>query len=155
MSSLPVVNQVPRRSGALLEHLSRRMKVRSESVLEPFGLRLRHLVAMTVLRERAEITQADLATTLRLDRTNLVGLLNELEDRGLVARTRSPEDRRKHLVALTDEGRDLLARTEFALAAVEDEVLGALSGEQRETLYDLLAQATAGDGSCGPPMGTC
>ena len=37
------------RSGALLDHLARRMRLRSESVLAPLGLRPRHLVALTVL----------------------------------------------------------------------------------------------------------
>ena len=80
---------------------------------------------MTVLRDQGESSQADLAGTLQLDRTNLVGLLNELETDGLIERRRSPEDRRRHTVVLTDDGRERLARAEFALAAAEDIVLGA------------------------------
>lgn len=156
MASLPVVNQVPRRSAALLDHLVRRMRAGTEVVLEPLGLRPRHLVTLTVLRDRDGISQADLAATIQLDRTNLVGLLNELEERGLIARTRSPEDRRKHVVGLTAEGRRQLAQAEFALAAVENEVLAALSHEQREQLYDLLALATSAaphDDACDAAAG--
>ncbi|MET8997322.1 MarR family winged helix-turn-helix transcriptional regulator [Amycolatopsis sp. Hca4] len=143
MTSLPVVNQPPHRCGALLDHLARRLRLRSESVLAPLGLRPRHLIALTVLRDAGGSSQQDLAKFLEMDSTNVVTLLNELETENLVERRRSPEDRRRHLVELTDVGAKLLARAEFALAAVEDEVFSALSDDQRETLYTLLQQASS------------
>jgi DNA-binding MarR family transcriptional regulator len=143
VSSLPILNQAPHRSAALLVHLARHMRVRSEAAIAPLGLRARHLVALTVLRDQGGSTQAALATTLQIDRTNLVGLLNELEGQELIARRRSSEDRRRHMVELTDAGARLLAQAEFALAAAEDEVLGLLDREQREQLYSLLQLATA------------
>jgi DNA-binding MarR family transcriptional regulator len=153
MASLPVVNQPVHRSGALLDHLARRVRLRAETVLAPLGLRPRHLIALTVLRESPGTTQQALAATLEMDGTNIVGLLNELEAENLVERRRSPEDRRRHVVELTDAGVKRLAKAEFALAAVEDEVLGALSEEQRETLYSLLQQALAGtDASCAAAL---
>ena len=150
MVSPPVVTQpVEHRSIALLEHLARRMRVRSEAVLTPLGLRPRHLVALTVLRNRDDCTQQSLATTLEMDGTNIVGLLNELEAAKLIERRRSPEDRRRHVVDLTDIGAKQLAKAEVALAAVEDEVLGALDESQRATLYNLLLQAArGGETSC-------
>jgi DNA-binding MarR family transcriptional regulator len=96
-----------------------------------------------VLREGGGSTQQALSTTLQIDRTNLVGLLNELEADKLIERRRSSEDRRRHIVELTAAGANVLARVEAALAAVEDEVLGGLDDEQRETLYSLLQQATS------------
>lgn len=142
---LPVLNQPPHRSGALLDHLARRMRARGESVLAPLGLRPRHLLALTVLRDRPGCSQASLATTLEMDGTNIVGLLNELEADQLIERRRSPEDRRRHVVELTDLGNTLLAKAEFALAAVEDEVLAALDADQREMLYSLLHKAANGE----------
>ncbi|GIH66088.1 MarR family winged helix-turn-helix transcriptional regulator [Microbispora siamensis] len=144
MTSLPVVNQPVHRCGALLEHLARRLRLRSESVLAPLGLRPRHLVALTVLRDRGGSTQQALASTLEMDGTNVVGLLNDLEAEKLIERRRSPEDRRRHVVELTEAGAKRLAKAEFALAAVEDEVLGALDHDQRETLYSLLQQVATG-----------
>ena len=143
MTSLPVVNQPPHRCGALLDHLSRRMRLRSESVLAPLGLRPRHLIALTVLRDLGGSSQQDLAKILEMDGTNVVGLLNDLETENLIERRRSPVDRRRHVVELTDVGVKLLVRAEFALAAVENEVLCGLTDEQRETLYELLHQATS------------
>lgn len=121
------------------------MRVRSESALAELGLRPRHLVALTVLREQGGSAQQALAGTLRIDRTNLVGLLNDLESRDLVARRRSEEDRRRHLVALTPDGERLLDEAEEALGAAEDEVLRALDAEDRTTLATLLQRATRED----------
>jgi DNA-binding MarR family transcriptional regulator len=139
-----VIDQPARRSGALLELLARRMRGASEAALGEAGLRPRHLIALTVLRDVGESSQADLAGSLQMDRTNLVGLLNELEKEGLIERRRSPEDRRRHSVVLTTTGRERLARAEFTLSAAEDLVLGALTSKQRETLYELLQKAVAG-----------
>jgi DNA-binding MarR family transcriptional regulator len=144
MAQLHIVNQPAHRSGALLDHLARRMRLRAEAVLAPLGLRPRHLVALTVLRDRGGSTQQALAATLEVDGTNIVGLLNELEAENLIERRRSPQDRRRHVVKLTDAGAKQLAKVECALAAVEDEVLGALDASQRKTLYSLLQQAATG-----------
>ena len=129
-------------TSALLDHLARLARVRAESALAPHGLRPRHLVALTVLRDHGSGTQQALAAALRIDRTNLVGLLNELESDALVTRRRSIDDRRRHIVELTAEGMRRLAEAEGALAAAEDDLLSALEPEQRETLYRLLQQAT-------------
>jgi MarR family transcriptional regulator, lower aerobic nicotinate degradation pathway regulator len=148
MSSLPVIDQGPNRSAALLVHLARHMRLRSEAAIAPLGLRARHLIALTVLRDHGGSTQQALSTTLQIDRTNLVGLLNDLEAEALIARRRSSEDRRRHIVELTHAGAQLLAQAEAALAAAEDEVLSALDHDQRETLYRLLQQATTEAAPC-------
>lgn len=137
-----VVERSTHRSGALVDYLARHLRRRSESALAPLGLRTRHLVALTILRERGEITQQELARELVLDGTNVVGLLNELESRGLAERRRSAQDRRRHVVSLTEDGVALLCRAETALAAVEDEVFAALDPAQREQLHELLTAAT-------------
>jgi DNA-binding MarR family transcriptional regulator len=142
VTPLPVASQPVHRCGALLDHLARRMRVRAESVLGPLGLRPRHLVALTVLRDHGGSTQQALSGVLQIDRTNLVGLLNELEREGLIERRRCTEDRRRHTVHLTSLGSERLAELEFALAAAEDEILAGLDHAQRESLYQLLAQAS-------------
>ncbi|MDX6332663.1 MAG: MarR family transcriptional regulator, lower aerobic nicotinate degradation pathway regulator [Streptosporangiaceae bacterium] len=149
MAAQPEVTQTAHHSGALLDHLARRMRLRSEAVLAPLGLRPRHMVALTVLRDGGGSTQQALAATLEMDGTNIVGLLNDLEAKNLIERRRSPEDRRRHTVELTEAGATQLSNVEFALLSAEDEVLGALSETQRETLYNLLQQAARGsDVSC-------
>jgi DNA-binding MarR family transcriptional regulator len=148
MTVQPEVTQTAQHSGALLDHLARRMRLRSEAVLAPLGLRPRHMVALTVLRDGGGSTQQALAGTLEMDGTNIVGLLNDLEAKNLIERRRSPEDRRRHMVELTEAGAAQLAAVELALIAAEDEVLGALDDTQRETLYRLLHQAAGTGVTC-------
>jgi DNA-binding MarR family transcriptional regulator len=119
------------------------MRLCAEAALEPLGLRPRHLVALTVLRDHAGSTQQSLSAALQIDRTNLVGLLNELESAGLLERRRTSEDRRRHTVHLTALGSERLAEAESALTAAEDKVLGGLDEAQRESLYLLLQQASS------------
>src|SRR3981081_1438615 len=102
--SLPVVIQPTHRTAALLDYLARRMRLGAEAAPPPLGLRSRHLGARPVLREGGGSTQQALSTTLQIDRTNLVGLLNELEADKLIERRRSTEDRRRHMVELTAAG---------------------------------------------------
>lgn len=133
------------RSSALLSHLARLIRMRSESELEPLGLRPRHLIALTVLRANGGVAgQQELAAELQIDRTNLVGLLNDLEAEGLILRRRASEDRRRHIVELTAAGGERLAAAETAVGAAEDEILGALTDRQREQLFELLQKAAAG-----------
>jgi DNA-binding MarR family transcriptional regulator len=118
--------------------------------IAPDGLRPRHLIAMMLLREQdGTSTQQSLAASLRIDRTNVVGLLNELEGKRLVVRRRSEEDRRRHIVQLTKRGENELSKAERRFAVTEEEVLGALDKEERETLYTLLSRATKGRADCG------
>jgi DNA-binding MarR family transcriptional regulator len=129
--------------------------VGAEQLLAGFGLRPRHHIALTILRDVGETGQAGLASILQIDRTNLVGLLNELEEQGLIERRRSAQDRRRHTVALTAKGGRQLAKAEFALLAIESEVLSGLDEDERRQLHDLLQRAVGGctgahgdDGGC-------
>ncbi len=96
-----------------------------------------------MLRDHGGFSQQALAAALQIDKTNLVGLLNELERDGLIARRRSAEDRRRHIVEITEAGAAKLNEAEASLASVEDDVLGVLSESERETLYRLLQRATS------------
>ncbi|GAB3946695.1 MarR family winged helix-turn-helix transcriptional regulator [Micromonospora vulcania] len=142
--SVQPVEPAEHRAGPMLDHLARRMRLRAESVLTPFALRPRHLVALTVLRAEGGISQQALASTLEMDATNIVGLLNHLEAGGLIERRRSATDRRRHVVEITDTGAKRLNEAECALKNAEDEVLAALDPTERESLYELLRRATTG-----------
>jgi DNA-binding MarR family transcriptional regulator len=125
----------------LLDYLGRMARVHSEAALVPHQLRPRHLVALAILAESGATTQQDLGAALRLDPSNLVGLLNELDTRGLVSRRRSPTDRRRHIVELTEHGHVILDEVRTAVDALEAELLGGLDRDQRATLAELLRQA--------------
>jgi DNA-binding MarR family transcriptional regulator len=123
----------------LLSRLSKRVYRKTpESLL---GMSMRNFLVLSYLADRDGISQQQLGEILCIDANNLVLLLNELEAAGFAQRRRDPADRRRHIVELTDAGRDAFQRAEHAREAVEDDVLAALDAEERETLRRLLAKA--------------
>jgi MarR family transcriptional regulator, lower aerobic nicotinate degradation pathway regulator len=132
----------------LLEHLVRVGRRASESSMSPGGLRPRHLIALKLLSERGPANQQGLSEALSLDPSNVVGLLNELEERGLITRRRDRADRRRHIVELSPLGEDELTLAYARLSDVEDDLLSALNTDERATLYDLLVRAV---GANSPP----
>jgi DNA-binding MarR family transcriptional regulator len=126
----------------LLTRLAKQVYRRSSEEL--LGMHLRLLMALSYLRDHDSAPQQELAEALCMDANNVVLLLNELEDLGHVARRRDPEDRRRHLVELTTQGRRALTHAERAQESIEDEVLRALDAEERATLWRLLTRALHG-----------
>src|SRR5256885_3857933 len=126
-------------SMVLLTRLAKQVYRRTSE--EQLGMQLRHLVALTFLRDHAACPQQDLADAFCMDANNVVLLLNELEQLGYATRLRDPHDRRRHLVQLTSDGRSALARSEGAQGAIEDQVLQALEPGERKTLRELLSRA--------------
>ena len=141
----------------LLDYLARVGRRAAEASMAPGGLRPRHLIALKVLDEQGAVTQQALAETLSLDPSNVVGLLNDLEERRLITRRRDPEDRRRHIVEVSSLGEEELELANARLSCVENELLSALNDEERSTLYDLLVRAVGVATTCtlevGPP--TC
>jgi DNA-binding MarR family transcriptional regulator len=126
--------------------MARAMRRQFERAVAPLGLRARHLVALTHLKDHGPSPQQTLIEVLGLDASNLVALLNELEDADLIVRRRDRADRRRGIIELSPEGERLLLEVDRALEAVDDEILAALSFDERATLNDLLARA----GAAGP-----
>lgn len=129
--------------GPLFDLMTRRLRSAAESELDQFDLRPRHVVTLTLLRDAGEMSQSDLARSLGIDPTNVVVVLNELERRALVQRLRSPTDRRKHTVVLTEAGSAQLAAVEHALAGLEKRLFSALDAKEQATLHNLLMRAAA------------
>ena len=142
----------------LIEHLARVGRRAADTSLSGC-LRPRHLIALRLLHERGPMPQHGLGAALSLDPSNVVGLLNELEERGLVERRRDPADRRRHIVSLSANGADELALTYSRLGLVEDELFSALSAEERATLHELLLRvvgtATVASVALGAESSAC
>jgi DNA-binding MarR family transcriptional regulator len=107
-------------------------------------MHMRLLMGLSYLRDHDGAPQQELGDALCMDANNVVLLLNELEDLGHIARRRDPQDRRRHLVDLTLQGRSALASAEREQESIEDEVLAALDLEERATLWRLLSRALYG-----------
>src|ERR1700677_2535881 len=105
-------------SMVLLTRLAKQVYRRSSDEL--LGMQLRHLVALSYVRDHDACPQHELAEAFCMDANNVVLLLSELEQLASATRLRDPDDRRRHMVELTQAARDALARAERAQASIED-----------------------------------
>ena len=122
----------------LLKRLGYAAKEQAMAAYQQTGLHPYHHAILIALAEGSAETQGAIADTLGYDRGQLVGLLDELEERGLVERRRDPQDRRRHLVTLTAEGKRTLARLRTVARESEEDFLDPLTDEERETFHGLL-----------------
>ncbi|QOV47837.1 winged helix-turn-helix transcriptional regulator [Streptomyces chromofuscus] len=114
------------------------------------GLAPRQGATLMLLGRTGFMSQQALAAALEVDPSVMVGILNDLESAHLVERRRDPADRRRHIVAITEEGRGVLAKAQDAVVEVERGLFADLSPEEIATLRDLLARVrtTPGDPAC-------
>jgi DNA-binding MarR family transcriptional regulator len=130
----------------LMIKLGRITMHRFSQALESFGIRPRHVAALFELRDRGELTQQSLCGQLHLDPTNLVAILNELEERGYATRRRDPQDRRRHLVEISRKGLAVTEKVSAVMDSVEADLLEGFSASEREELERLLAAIWARSG---------
>ena len=127
----------------LLKRLGMTAKEKSLAGFDEAGLHPYHHAILAVLDEGERETQATIADALAVDRSMLVGLLDQLEERGMVERRRDPNDRRRQMVKLTAAGRRQLTEFRKMVEELENDFLAALDEEERRTLHDLLLRVAA------------
>lgn len=103
------------------------------------GARKWHYAALATLDEFGPASQAELSRRTGIYRSDMVTVINELTDRGLVERSPNPADRRQNVIAVTKEGHRQLLKLDKLLTEVENEVLAPLTPSEREQLARLLA----------------
>jgi DNA-binding MarR family transcriptional regulator len=85
--------------------------------------------------------QTEIANTLGILRPNFVAMLDSLESRDLCTRVRSANDRRSHILMLTEKGRSVLARAKKLVATKHEARLNELLGpDGREALLSMLTK---------------
>jgi DNA-binding MarR family transcriptional regulator len=140
------VKRVEQRSEAglvsLLTQLSKQLHRRSSEEL--LGMRLKPYMALGYIRDHPGTTQQELESALVMDANSVVLILNELEAAQFSVRRRDPQDRRRHIVELTESGRTALERADKARETLEDEILASLTSEERATLRNLVQRLVDG-----------
>lgn len=108
------------------------------SALGEIGLRLPGNGVLAVLADEGPRSQRDLAAALRVNRSVMVQVVDDLEAAGLVERRRNPADRRAYALELTETGRERARQAQEVTGRVHDELFGALSAADRAELHSLL-----------------
>ena len=119
------------------------VKERMMEAFEESGLSMYDHTILALLDEEPTETQAQIADALGYDRSHLVGVLDDLEERGLIERRRDTTDRRRHLVTMTPAGKKALTQLRAIVAQVEEEYFAPLNATERKTLTSLLARLAA------------
>jgi MarR family transcriptional regulator, organic hydroperoxide resistance regulator len=123
---------------AMFAPLTRALIAREEPVLDAHGISMWGYIVLTALVEQPVRTQAALAQAINADKSRIIGVLDELQERGLIHRQPDDADRRVHLLSLTPAGDRLRRSVEAGIRQQEEEVLALLSTADRETFLRSL-----------------
>ena len=123
---------------AMFVPLARALVAREEPALTAHDISMWGYIVLTALSEQPVRTQAALAQAINADKSRIIGVLDELQQRGLIKRQPDAADRRVHLLSLTPAGDRLRRSAEAAIRASEEEVLATLPPEDREVFLRSL-----------------
>ncbi|MFI6322031.1 MarR family winged helix-turn-helix transcriptional regulator [Nonomuraea sp. NPDC050556] len=106
----------------------------------------KHVAMLSVLESGMAASQLEVAKIMRVAPSLVVSLADHLEGLGAVRRERDPEDRRRQVLALTEEGRGLLARCTALARAMDEELVGGLAPEEEAGLRNVLRRLASAEG---------
>jgi len=109
----------------------------------PLGLRQVEFSILSLIQANDKVTPKRLSTALGVAAPNLTIVLDRLEQRQLVKRTRSAHDRRVQHIELTAKGRTLHAKARQIADTMEDDLLNRFSAGERAMLFELLQKVAA------------
>jgi DNA-binding MarR family transcriptional regulator len=121
---------------AQLVRESRRIGVRVNND----DLRMPHVMVLATLEWFGPAAQRDISGRLRIDASDLVSVLDDLEERGLVERRRDDRDRRRYVVSITTAGASALHSRMVSAQKINDILLAPLDKEERERLHEMLVR---------------
>jgi DNA-binding MarR family transcriptional regulator len=123
-----------RRLGYLLKHAQQQFSELTATRFAPLGISGREAGVLRAVGRGGEgpASQGEVARRLGVDRTTMVALIDELQDKRLVLRRQDPDDRRKNAVELTDAGRRALEEADRAADEVERAFLAPLTAAEAE-----------------------
>ncbi|APF41272.1 MarR family winged helix-turn-helix transcriptional regulator [Neomicrococcus aestuarii] len=125
----------------LIARVSSLANAKANASLRELGLKVRSYSVLNLAASDLNPTQRELAHMLSLDPSQIVALVDELENAGLILREQDPRDRRQKVITATVEGEALLAEARERTQAAQAESLAPLTPEEqlafRETMLRL------------------
>jgi DNA-binding MarR family transcriptional regulator len=112
----------------------------AQRLVSEAGVRRHEFVVLAALAEDGPASQAELGRRVRMDRSDLHGVLTDLQGGGLVARVRDKQDRRRNVVRLSPAGAQRLRELEARAAAAQEALLAPLSEDEQRELRRLLTR---------------
>ena len=108
-----------------------------------FGIGIPEWRVIAVVAERDGVTQQEIGAITRMDKVTVSRAAIALVQRGLLARAANEDDRRSHLLRLTEEGRSLYAQIAPLALGLEARIFSRFDGGELTTLMDLLRRIEA------------
>jgi len=124
--------------GFLIAKTHHLFHARADEALGEGTLGIKHFGCLTVIADEGPISQGHLGSRMRVDRTTMVSVVDELEAAGFVNRKRNPDDRRAYALVATVAGVEWLEEKRGVLMEAHAELLSPLSDEERTNLVDYL-----------------
>lgn len=140
-----VIAALGQNTGFLLSVSSARAVSTANQALTELGLKARSYTALSLLVHSNGISQREIAHALQMDPSQIVALVDSLENLGLVQRRPDPSDRRLRSVVATAKGKRVQGEAARRVAQAEDSVLANLSADERTQLHELLNRVALGD----------
>lgn len=126
----------------LTARLAARGNSHSNKLLEEVGLNVRQFSVLSLAASELKPTQREMSSFIALDPSQIVALVDALEDRELVTRETDPRDRRSKNIVATQQGEQLYRKARAITLAAEDQVLAKLTPSERDQLRTLLTKVT-------------
>lgn len=99
-----------------------------------------YYVLLLISKAEPALTQKDLTEILDNDKSSTVRLLDYLQDHGMIERSRNPNDRREHFLALTSKAEKYIPEIEKAFNNLNEKALQGISDSEKESFYKILGK---------------
>jgi DNA-binding MarR family transcriptional regulator len=127
----------------MMKQIELATRARLDELFRPIGMTALQYTALTVLERHPDLSSAQLARNSFVTTQSMADMVTALEERGLIERHRDAADRRRLVLALTEDGRALLRRYRGKVDALERQMLTGLTGEQVSGLRHTLGVCRA------------